>query len=246
MKWFKHYSDAHQNLKFKAVLSRHGLAAYGLFWICDELVANQGEGNRIPKYKLWKEAISFTTRLEIEEMDKYLAFFAEIGLIDAEALAQDDLFIPKLAEYGDEYSSRPKKLPTVSGESRDNVVLDKIRIDKNRREESKPHAHLKWLIEIPEDSAKDFSKKYEASVQQVRRKGEQFHNYCVSKGKTYKDYKAALENALDKDFGRRQVYLPPVKEVVAPQTPEEKARVAEIQAQTREMLKGKRVTEAEA
>jgi hypothetical protein len=107
-------------------------------------------------------------------------------------------------------------------------------LDSNSKE---PHRHLDWLKDIPPDTLKELSEKYEASTSQVKRKGEQFWNYCTSKGKTYKNYRAAIENALDKDFGRR----PPKKEVAKTERPslsaEEQARVQAKKEEIKQLFK---------
>lgn len=106
------------------------------------------------------------------------------------------------------------------------VTLEENREDKNRKET----AHRDWLTDIPPETVKELSEKYEASTSQVKRKGEELLNYCLAKGKTYKNYRAFLENALNKDFGRR----PPKKE-----TPIEKPVHLDPEAQRRvDELKG--------
>jgi hypothetical protein len=113
------------------------------------------------------------------------------------------------------------------------VTLEKSRIDKNRREEGKPHSRLGYLLDIPTDDLKELCEKYEASVSQVKRKAEQFHNYCVSKPKKYANYRAALENALDKDFGRRVKLQPKAEEPKRPLTADERAALDRISAEMR-------------
>lgn len=135
MKWFKHLSDSHSNLKLEAVIDEFGMVGYGLFWLCDELIAQQGENFCIKAEKRWKNSLVKKSQMQVEVVEKILTFFGEMKLIDGDALTQGDLHIPKLGEYGDEYSSRKKIVGTMSGESRDNVGLDKIRRDKKRIEE---------------------------------------------------------------------------------------------------------------
>lgn len=86
------------------------------------------------------------------------------------------------------------------------VRLDKVRLDKK----DTLTASKKYLLEIPEEDIAAFREKFEANASQIKRKGEQMHNYCEAKGKTYKNYRAFLENGLDKDFGRK------VKQIAAP------------------------------
>lgn len=158
MKWFKHYSDSYSNLKQQAVIAEFGMEGYGFFWVCDELVAQQGEESRIRAGKGWKKALAYITRISGERIENMLIFFAEVNLIDQEALSKGDLYMPKLSEYGDEYSSRKKPTSTNSRQTPDSVVLEEIRIeekrvDKNRREES---TEIVAFAPTPKESALKF------------------------------------------------------------------------------------------
>lgn len=109
-----------------------------------------------------------------------------------------------------------------------NTDVTEVTLEKNREEkkriEKKPHAAMEYLTKIPDSHVKELSEKYEASIGQIRRKAETMKNYCLAKGKVYKNYRAFLENGLDKDFGRRRLVSAPVVEKVT-LTPEQQKRV---------------------
>lgn len=129
MKWFKHLTDSHANGKMRQILRKHGLEGYAFCWICRELIGKEGNGKyRISSEKDWKLTLKDISGLEEEKINSYLSYQAEIGAIDHKALEKGDLYIPKLKEYGDEYSTR------ISRHTPDNVRVDKIRIDKIRLE----------------------------------------------------------------------------------------------------------------
>lgn len=134
MKWFKHQSDSYSNLKHQHVLSEHGLEGYGLYWICIEMIAQQGEEYRIEKSKNWKRVLCYITRQKEEKIDEFLKTFAETRLIDKDALAQGDLYIPKMAENADDYTNRVRR---VSEPATDNVHLEQNRTDKKRIEQNR-------------------------------------------------------------------------------------------------------------
>ncbi len=80
---------------------------------------------------------------------------------------------------------------------------------KNERmEEIKTERHIDFLLNIPEDVIKEFSKEFNVYEQGIRGKGKDLYNYCKAKGKLYKDYKAFLRNAVKKDFGLRPIEPP--------------------------------------
>jgi hypothetical protein len=92
-------------------------------------VAREGKNCRIKAEKDWKGALKDITGLLSDRIESLLAYQAEIGLIDRKALEKGDLYIPKLKEYGDDYS---KKLRRVSVQCPDIVRPDNITLHNIR------------------------------------------------------------------------------------------------------------------
>lgn len=65
---------------------------------------------------------------------------------------------------------------------------------------------IEFLKEIPEEYIIYFTQKYKVGKTQLTLKGEQLYNYVILKGKEkeYKNFKALLENAVLKDFGKKE------------------------------------------
>ena len=59
---------------------------------------------------------------------------------------------------------------------------------------------MAYLEEVPEDDAQAMADKFKLTVDQVTGKAEELADYCLSKGKTYKNYRAFLRNCLTKDI----------------------------------------------
>lgn len=142
MKWFKHESDAHTNLKLQRVLDQVGVEAYGYYWICVELIAIQGENFRLKSEKNWKNYIQKMTGLLVERQEKYLPVFVQEGLIDKKANKHGDLYIPKLAERSDDYTNRMRR---KYGQGSD--PIEEKRVDKIRTDKKDPEPILKTLRE---------------------------------------------------------------------------------------------------
>lgn len=146
MKWFKHETDAHTNLKLQAVIDKFGLEAYAYYWMCVELVALQGENFTISSSKLWKVYLKKISGLELEKQELFLQYFSSLSLIDEKALKKADLFIPKLAERSDDYTNKVRRksvhstdiVRTQSEHGTDNVPLEEKRTEKKRREQKRP------------------------------------------------------------------------------------------------------------
>ncbi len=76
----------------------------------------------------------------------------------------------------------------------------------------KPEPSVLFLEKLPEVVKTELSEKYQISPKGIQSKATDLLLYCKQKGKTYKDYKAFLENALRKDKGTLQVAFPLVKQ----------------------------------
>lgn len=125
-------SDSYSNLKHQQVIAEFGLEGYGFYWVCLEIVAQQGQNFRIKGDKKWKLSLSYQTRMKNEKIETLLHSFGSAGLIDKKALEIGDLFIPKMSEYADEYT---EKMRRISRQKKDNVGLEQIRTDKNTKED---------------------------------------------------------------------------------------------------------------
>ena len=127
MKWFQHKSDAYTDFKLQEIIDEFGLEGYGLYWLCCEMVAQQGDDYHLNN-NIWLKAIKRTSRLEEKSINKILTKFGRLALIDENSLLQGILYIPKMAHYSDDYSKRVRRVSEHTSES---VRQDKIRIDKN-------------------------------------------------------------------------------------------------------------------
>lgn len=153
MKWFKHETDAHMNLKLQAVIEKFGVAAYGYYWACVELVANQGTNFCLGREKQWEKHLEKCLNVQISIQKEYLVFFAKQKLIDSKSLRKGQLYMPKLEDRQDEYTEKKKR--KVSGQSPDSVPLEEIRTEQKREEEKRREiAFESFWKEYPNKEAK--------------------------------------------------------------------------------------------
>ena len=106
MKWFRHESNSHKNLKFQALIDKFGWEGYGFFWILCELVAEQGKNYRISPTKNWKKYFFSNLNISEEKCDELLGEMADSNLISKKSLNKGILSIPKMKDYADNYTSR--------------------------------------------------------------------------------------------------------------------------------------------
>jgi len=122
MKWFKHLTDSYSNLKHREIIATCGMEGYGFFWLCCELIGQQGIKYRILSEKKWKKVLKSLSEINEQKIDDYLEKFAEARLICHKSLAKGDLYIPKMREYSDDYTNRVRR----------GYVPSPLRLDKNR------------------------------------------------------------------------------------------------------------------
>lgn len=82
----------------------------------------------------------------------------------------------------------------------------KLSEDKLSEEEVKSGgAHsVKYLTNIPSEDIKEFMDRFIASEKEIKSKAEDLKLYCERKGRTYKNYRSFLLNALKRDFKERE------------------------------------------
>lgn len=176
------------------------------------------------------QIFSYDESITSTDVESWLQKLSEAGQI--ELYERDGVKVlrhPKWKEYQkirqDLYV--PSRLPPPLRSRNDDVTEPLLKEDKLSKEKKEKYPR-EWLTAVPDTDLLELVAKYDASGPQIRRKAEQFHNYCVSKDKRYSNHRAALENALDRDFGRR----PPKKEEPSlekkPLTPEQRTALESI------------------
>jgi len=97
--------------------------------------------------------------------------------------------------YNKKLEINNKKLEIINN-NRDGEII-------REEEENKEYKTINYLLKIPQEDLYEFYSIYQASKEEIIRKAEQLYNYCQAHGKRYKNYKAFLRNALERDFKRR-------------------------------------------
>ena len=131
MKWFQHQSNAYTDIALKEIVADFGMVGYGFYWICCELVAQQGKNYVISSQKSWKNVLKLNSALSSEKIDELLERFAKLNLISKKSLLNGALGVPKMKNYSDNFTKYPQSHFKVTSKSLQSH-FDKIRIDKNR------------------------------------------------------------------------------------------------------------------
>jgi hypothetical protein len=144
MKWFKHDSDMHTDLKVQNLVDKYGFESYGIYNLCLELVAKEGKRCRLNGRLRWRQLILKITQWSDEnKLETIISGMAEFRLICPKSLRYGNLYIPNMKKREDEYTQRKNK--EVSGEGRVNIGA-KNTTEYNRREENKNTQNSSFLL----------------------------------------------------------------------------------------------------
>jgi len=152
--------------------------------------------------------------------------------------------LPMLADAKQMLSKRvasAKQVLTQYSISKDKISKDKREEDRLRKETKVANAtaSLSYLLTIPVEDVADMVKTTGATERQVREKGQALYDYCESKGKQYKNYKALLRATLRKDYGNpKPKTMAEIAHIEVPTT-EELERAARMRAQLNGLAKSK-------
>lgn len=201
MHWFKHDTDANQDAKMQNVLLDYGLEGYGLYWYCIELIAGKVGAENIT-FQLEHDAriLARNTGSTVQRVEEMMKYFVKIGLFEC---SDNTITCLKLAKRLDKSMTSNPQMREIIGNLKghdgimiktDNVMQDKIRLDKSREEKKKtvrfsPPTHqdaLQYFIEQGVNDSNEATK----FVDFYEMKG-----WMVGKNKM-KDWKAAVRNWL--------------------------------------------------
>ena len=147
MKWFKHSSQANQDVKLKKVRMKYGLEGYGLYWYCLEMIAKEVDVDKLTfELEDDSEILAFELGIHEERIKEMMTYMVNLGLFEQ---CEHRVTCFKLASMADEYlhkalSRAGKKeeldnVRTMSGQCRDKVRPKKSRsrVDKDKTKELK-------------------------------------------------------------------------------------------------------------
>jgi hypothetical protein len=102
----------------------------------------------------------------------------------------------------DKYQIMPNKRPTDGTTNAQQTPTTK-EYKEYKETNTTRDASPKYLLNLPTNDLAEFTVSFICTDRQVINKAQSLYDYCESKGRAYKDYKALLRNALRKDFGDR-------------------------------------------
>lgn len=86
MKYFGHESNAHSDSKLVAVLNRYGFVGYGLYWYCNEVIAEKITTHGSIECRMEYDTFDLASigKIPQRKVNEILAFFVRVGLFTRE------------------------------------------------------------------------------------------------------------------------------------------------------------------
>lgn len=112
MKWFKHYTSAHDNNKLTKVRMRYGAEGYAIYWYCLELIAGDlGEQESINfELKHDAEVIAFNLKVDTLKVEEVMRYMVQIGLFEE---IDNIITCLKIAKYLEKKTTRNKTIHKI-------------------------------------------------------------------------------------------------------------------------------------
>lgn len=161
MDWFKHDSNASLDDKLQEILLDYGLEGYGLYWYCIELIVGRVSAENIT-FELKHDArvIARNTGSTVQKVEEMMKRFVELGLFEsnngtitclkvAKRLMTSATSNPVMRDIITKCNNN-KHLSNASCRSHDDVMKDKNRLDKIRKEK------IKYIPPIPAELLHDY------------------------------------------------------------------------------------------
>ena len=199
MKWFKHDSNAHRDVKLRKLMMRFGLEGYGLYFYCLERITDKLSTTNLT-FRLEDDAeiLAHDTGLHVDDVNGMMRFMVELELFED---SQGVITCLKLAKRLDQSQAGNKTMRnmiakvrenhdgvmTISGQGHDSVMLEEKRKEEKRSIRRFAPPTVKEVDEYCKERNNGIS-------------GEKFVDYYAAQGwvlkngNKMKDWKAAIRN----------------------------------------------------
>lgn len=151
-----------------------------------------------------------------EEWEKALSVLKKFASMNMIEIKDDgNIFIKNWAKRQESHLTNAERQARFRNKHSNSIILEKTdelvteqsyesnaRIEENRIEKREESSILE-LEKPSKELLEEMTLKFKCTEPEVRTKANTLADYCRSKGKKYKNYKAFLSNALRKDFGER-------------------------------------------
>ena len=112
MKWFRHFTNAHDNGDLTKVRMKYGADGYAIYWYCLELVAGELGVNDDITFELKHDAdvIGFNLQIDSKRVEEIMHFMVNLGLFED---VNGIITCLKLAKYLDKKTTRNSTIHAI-------------------------------------------------------------------------------------------------------------------------------------
>lgn len=212
MRWFQHNTDDRNKLESKLIRSKFGAEGYGIFCSLVEVIGENIEDENVESWGYVHpmhtvETLSEECSVSPEKLREFLSFCNKINVFQK---GEKGLFYKTILSRLDNYGARAEREHFKKYEVNTKSVRSKYDIqdstiqDKTIQNNTRHVARMEYLDSIPDEDLKSITTRFNVNEKEVRSKAESLRLYCERKGKTYKNYKSLLVNAIKQDFKERE------------------------------------------
>lgn len=200
MKWFKHFTNAHNDNALTKVRMRYGADGYAIYWYCLELIAGDLDGHKA-NFELSHDAevIGYALKIDQLRVEEIMKYMVNLGLFESD---NNVITCLKIAKFLEKKSTRNPQIhqiidkvaaenPEMSAASPDLSATNRARLDKTRLDKKERSSRFTPPT-AAEVSAYASEKNYSIDA-------DRFIDFYESKGwmvgkNKMKDWKASVRN----------------------------------------------------
>jgi hypothetical protein len=155
MKWFKHFSRAHEDRAVETIINEFGVAGYGLYFYCLEVIAGTIDGNNVT-FELEPDAAILARRLLMDTVavEKIMHRCIDLRLFEISDNGRITcLKIAKFLTQSETSNPEIRKIITMYHNSSQNItdnhgVHDQIRLELDKKNIKSAYAQEKREEEV--------------------------------------------------------------------------------------------------
>ena len=219
MKWFQHGSTDRNEIESKLIRSKFGAEGYGIYCSLQEVIAEYVAKENIPEWGFAHplhtvETLAQECSTTTEKLQEFLTFCDEKQIFEKR---DGRLFCALILKRLDTFAERTRR----EFEAGSKLVRTHLAhtIQNNTKQKKTKQDTYSSIASLTDEVCESVASQYSVTPKVVINLREELKLYCQSKGKTYKDYRAALMNWLRRRMDEGKVTK--LKNVATPPTPED-------------------------
>lgn len=215
MKWFKHFSNAHDDNAMRKVRMKYGADGYAVYWYCIELIAGDLEGeNATFELSHDAEVIGYDLKIDQLRVEEIMRYMVDLNLFE---LSNEKITCLKIAKFLDKKMTRNSDILAIIDKFNETKnVADNLgqspdspqhsRLEEKRKEETRNNTSSSQQTNktsIPKDfKISDSVRKWanEKSFKNLEAHLENFIIQCQSKNYKYANWDSAFMSAIRNDW----------------------------------------------